>query len=446
MSHKRRTHPSGPTEMIEAGVIERLQASVQRLEHSERLQRALFAIADMAASGLVMQSLLEGLHRIVSQLMYAENFYIALYDPERETVRFIYFADVMDGQFYRPDQEFTVDELRGTITLSLILGAKPVRGSSNEIACSLGLERGHGVGTPSVDFMAVPMCRDGRVFGILAVQSYEEGRGYTQSDEHVLAFVAGHVLNAVERKLGQEALERRVDERTRELACANDRLQEQVSASERAVHLQATLYRIAALGHGQDGNETFYRSIHQAVGELLNAESFCIALVSDDGQWLDFPYYVDSSGAELMRRPMGRGMSEYAIRCAQTLKLDEESINALIARGEVDAITYGNPAVSWLGAPLMGERGVMGIVVVQSYRSDLYYTQQDAELLTFVSYQIANTLQRRQQAEALQVLNAELEQRVQGTHTGAAPAGSGSGTGAKTAQAPGHARFAHRAA
>ncbi|CAM5198280.1 Diguanylate cyclase (GGDEF)-like protein OS=Castellaniella defragrans OX=75697 GN=HNR28_000921 PE=4 SV=1 [Castellaniella denitrificans] len=413
MSHERRTNPSGSTEMTETGAIERLRASVQRLEHSERLQRALFAIADMAASGLDMQRLLEGLHRIVSQLMYAENFYIALHDPQRETVRFVYFSDVMDGQVYRPDQEFTVGQLRDTITLRLIRRARPMRGSSDEIARALGLEQGHGVGTPSVDFMAVPMCRDGQVFGILAVQSYEEGRGYTQSDEHVLAFVAGHVLNAVERKLGQEALERRVAERTRELALANDRLQEQVRESERAVHLQATLYRIAALGHGQDSNEAFYRSIHQAVGELLNAESFCIALVSDDGQWLDFPYYVDSSGAELVRRPMGRGMSEYAIRCARTLRLEAEAIGALIEQGEVDAATYGTPAVSWLGAPLMGARGVMGVVVVQSYRSDLHYTQQDAELLTFVSYQIASTLQRRQQAEALQALNAQLEQRVQ---------------------------------
>ena len=211
----------------------------------------------------------------------------------------------------------------------------------------------------------------------------------------------------------QEILERRVAERTRELACANARLQEQVRESERAVHLQATLYRIAALSHTQDNNESLYRSIHEAVGELLNAESFCIALVSDDGQWLDFPYYVDSSGAELVRRPLGRGMSEYAIRCAQTLRMEADDISALIEQGEVDAVTYGTPAVSWLGAPLMGSNGVMGVVVIQSYRSDLHYTPQDAELLTFVSYQIANTLQRRQQALALQTLNAQLEQRVQ---------------------------------
>ncbi|MGB3423342.1 MAG: EAL domain-containing protein [Castellaniella sp.] len=412
MSHER-PDPLDPTEMTEAGAIQRLQASVQRLEHSERLQRALFAIADMAASGLDMQSLMEGLHRSIAQLMYAENFFIAQHDPERGTIRFLYFSDVMDGQIYRPDQEYTVDQVRDTITLRLIQAARPMRGPSDEIARALGLERGHGVGTPSVDFMAVPMCRDDQVLGILAVQSYQEGQSYTQSDEHVLAFVAGHVLNAVERKQGQEALERRVAERTRELACANTKLQEQVCESERAAHLQTTLYRIAALSHGEDGNEAFYRGIHQAVGELLDAESFCIALMSADGQWLDFPYYVDSSGAELLRRPMGRGMSEYAIRCAQTLLVDEGEVDALIAQGEVDAVTYGTPAVSWLGAPLMGARGVMGVVVVQSYRSDLHYTQQDAELLTFVSYQIANTLQRRQQAEALQTLNAELEERVQ---------------------------------
>ena len=392
--------------------IQRLQASVERLEQSERLQRALFAIADMAASGLDMQSLLEGLHGIIARLMYAENFYIALYDTQRQTVRFIYFADVMDGQLYRPDQEFTAEQLSNTITLALIRQGQPRRGASDEVARSLGLDRSSAVGTPSVDFMGVPMRREGQVVGLLTVQSYEAGRGYTQSDQNVLAFVAEHVLNAVERKMGQEALERRVADRTRELASANARLQEQVREGERAAHLQATLYRIAALGQSQDGNEAFYRSIHLAVGELLNAENFYIALLSDDRQQLDFPYAVDGAGARLTARPLGRGMSEYAIRCGRTVLMSEAEIGALIARGEVDAATYGPEAACWLGAPLLGAQGVMGVVVLQSYRQELGYTDQDADLLTFVSYQIANTLRRRQQDAALQALNAQLEQRV----------------------------------
>ncbi|WP_322998011.1 EAL domain-containing protein [Castellaniella sp.] len=408
-------HQTGGVEqaaLTEAHAIQRLEASVQRLEQSERLQRALFAIVDMAASGLDMQNLLKGLHGIIAQLMYAENFYIALYDPQTETVRFIYFADVMDGQLYGPDQEFTAEQLRNTITLALIRNGQPRRGASDEVASSLGLDRSSAVGTPSVDFMGVPMRRDGQVMGLLTVQSYESGQGYTQSDQNVLAFVAEHVLNAVDRKLGQEALERRVADRTSELACANARLQEQVREGERAAHLQATLYRIAALGHSQDGNEAFYRNIHLAVGELLNAENFYIALVSDDEQRLDFPYYVDGAGARLIARPWGRGMSEYAIRQGQTVLMDGIGIRALMEGGEVDAATYGPEAVCWMGAPLLGSKGVMGVVVLQSYRRGLSYTEQDADLLTFVSYQIASTLQRRQQDAALQTLNAQLEQRV----------------------------------
>jgi diguanylate cyclase (GGDEF)-like protein len=56
---------------------------------------------------------------------------------------------------------------------------------------------------------------------------------------------------------------------------------------------------------------------------------------------------------------------------------------------------------------------VLGAVAVQSYREDRTYDEGDAELLTFVAHQIASSLQRRRSAEALQQLNADLEQRVQ---------------------------------
>jgi (p)ppGpp synthase/HD superfamily hydrolase len=63
-----------------ASTIEKisLRSSLERREQSERLQRALFAIADMASSDLDMPEMLSGLHKIVGDLMYAENFYIAL--------------------------------------------------------------------------------------------------------------------------------------------------------------------------------------------------------------------------------------------------------------------------------------------------------------------------------------------------------------------------------
>ena len=395
--------------------IQRLHASVKDLEQAEQLQHALFAIADMAASDRDMQSLLRGLHQIIGRLMYAENFYIALYDRQRETIRFIYFADEMDGGMYGPEQEFKASEMGGSLTLGLIRHGRAVRGPSEQIAETLGLIHEDALGTPSVDFMGVPMRRNDEVVGALVVQSYREGFSYTQSDCAVLSFVAEHVLNAVERKRGQEALEQHVADRTVELAQANMQLQAQVAERERAAHLQATLYKIAALANSQERDEDFYRSIHHSVGELLYAENFYIALLSADGTQLEIPYSVDVAGDDRVDRPLGQGLTEYALRLGHALLIDDQGVRELVARGEMDATHHASrtSAVCWLGAPLMGADGVMGMVVVQSYRPDLVYSSEDAELLTFVAHQIASSVQRRRHAEALHALNAELEQRVQ---------------------------------
>ncbi len=60
-----------------------LQDSHEQLERSESLQRALFAISDLAGSERDMPDMLRGIHAIVSTLMYAENFFIVLHDAAR---------------------------------------------------------------------------------------------------------------------------------------------------------------------------------------------------------------------------------------------------------------------------------------------------------------------------------------------------------------------------
>ena len=81
-----------------------LETTNARLSQSEQLQRALFAIADLAGSERDMPDMLRGIHAIVGTLMYAENFFIALHDAERDTIRFLYFADVEDTGAARPER------------------------------------------------------------------------------------------------------------------------------------------------------------------------------------------------------------------------------------------------------------------------------------------------------------------------------------------------------
>ena len=63
----------------------RAQARIVSLQKSQRLQQALYEIADLAGSKLEVPEILSRIHAVVGGLMYAENFLIALYDPDRDT-------------------------------------------------------------------------------------------------------------------------------------------------------------------------------------------------------------------------------------------------------------------------------------------------------------------------------------------------------------------------
>ncbi|MBW3551821.1 MAG: diguanylate cyclase, partial [Proteobacteria bacterium] len=269
-------------------------------------------------------------------------------------------------------------------------------------------------GAADLDWLGVPMIRDGQVIGTVVVQSYLHADCFSDMDRALLIFVGEHILTALERKQGQEQLERHVAERTRQLAEANAILQTEVRERERSEKIQSILYRIAALANLDDDSGRFYEQVHTAVGELINAENFYIALLAEDRRHLHFPYSVDAVDKTRPTRELGRGVSEYVIRSGRPLLADRATTERLIDQGELDpALDRGPLARHWLGVPLLVGEQVMGMVAVQSHDESVSYDERDAELLTFVSHQIANSLQRRNAAAALLRLNNELEQRVQ---------------------------------
>ncbi len=69
----------------------RSQARIESLQKAQRLQRALYEIADLAGSRLEMEQMLPRIHAVVGALMSAENFYIVLCDERLQWMRFIIF-------------------------------------------------------------------------------------------------------------------------------------------------------------------------------------------------------------------------------------------------------------------------------------------------------------------------------------------------------------------
>lgn len=388
----------------------RAQARIESLQKSERLQQALYEIADLAGSGLEMEDMLRRIHSVVGRLMYARNFYIVLYDDAARALRFLYFADQIDAFKSEPDRAIPIDDMPSSLTVGLLLHGEPLRGPSEEIRNKLGIPRDPEHGPDSEDWLGVLMRREGRVSGAIVVQSYDHPASYSDEDRVLLEFVAQHIQTALDRKHAQVELERRVGERTRELQRANEELQAEIIERQRGEELQRALFKIAEFTATTDSLERFYAQAHAVVDELLYARNFYIAMLSADGRHLEFPYSVDERESHRQTRRLASGLTEYVLATAQPLLAHRTDIAALEASGKVRS--FGEQAYCWLGVPLFRGETVVGVITVQSYQEGISFTLRDQELLTFVAHQIGSGLQRKLAQDDLKAAHLELEQRV----------------------------------
>ncbi|HZY33356.1 MAG TPA: EAL domain-containing protein [Rhodanobacter sp.] len=387
----------------------RLYEAISRLALAERLQRALYAIAEQAGAEHDMPEMMRSLHAIVGSLMYAENFYIVLYDAATDTVRFPYYVDIADTDPPPPDQSLPLHDMLHSLTWNLLQEGRPLMGSIEELRQQFG-DRFVLIGPSCEHWLGAPLLRAGRVVGGIVMQSYRADTHYSRHDLELLNYVAQHVQTALERREAHIELGRRVTDRTAALREANRVLRQQVLQRQRGERLQAALFRIAELANTSDSPEKFYAAMHQVISGLLYARNFYIALVDEENGHLTFPYSVDDVDSVRPPRAHGRGATEYVLRHAKPLLATPAEIDRLSALGEISH--FGARSVCWLGVPLIWGGKAMGVLALQSYSPEHTYNERDQELLTFVSYHIANALQRKQAAASLKQAYAGLERRV----------------------------------
>ncbi|ASR44321.1 hypothetical protein BEN78_14045 [Xanthomonas citri pv. mangiferaeindicae] len=392
--------------------LARAERRLESMRRAERLQQALYEIAELASSTLDMDEVLARIHAVVGRLTTAENFYIVLYDDLRETLRFLYFVDERDPWQADPQQELSIAQMPDSLTTVLLREGQPMLGPSAALRAQYGLPDSDTLhGPDSADWLGVPLRRDGRICGALVVQSYDQPDRYRDEDRALLEFVAQHILTALDRKRAQAELERRVASRTQELQTANRGLQAQIVERERAGTLQRALYRISELSAAPGSLERFYADLHAIVGELLYARNFYIAMLSPDGTRLEFPYSIDERDAVRRARPRGDGLTEYVIATGAPLLAMHEDIRRLEAAGALRS--HGSHAQCWLGVPLGRDGRPVGVIAVQSYDPQIAFSPNDQALLTFVAHHIDSAMDRKRAQEQLKAAHTELEFRVE---------------------------------
>jgi PAS domain S-box-containing protein len=182
---------------------------------------------------------------------------------------------------------------------------------------------------------------------------------------------------------------------------------EDVTGRRRAeVERQALLEIVQGLNTTYDLKELF-SLIHRAVGRVLYAENFLIALYNPETGFLHFEFFVDKYDPPPPPRPLGKGLTGYVLHNDLPLLLSHDDQRRMAGEGVVEVV--GTFSASWLGVPLRTPSGTIGVLVVQHYEETPVYSESDVEFLTSVAGQVAVAIERRRAEVALRRSEAELK-------------------------------------
>ena len=325
------------------------------------------------------------IHRIVGELMYADNFYIALYDEATNRINFPYYVDTIDEAIPDPAVWDVLGEGdAGGITGYVLRTGSPLYQNTEGWRKLVEAGEVSELGEPALSWLGVPLRSEGQTLGVIAVQSYREDRSHTKRDLEVLTFVAQHIASALERT-------RAVDEtrqRNAELAVVNEVGQ--------ALAAQLDFDAIVEL-------------VGERIRGIFATDSLFVALVDEAAGVIRFPYGVEAGqpfrGDQIEPIPLGMGLSSYVIQHNEPV-LTRTRDDPM----PVEAVVRGANPESWLGVPIPAGDRVIGLVALESERPHAF-GEADQRLLGTLAASMGVALENARLFGETRRLLAETDQR-----------------------------------
>ncbi len=177
------------------GIIE----DITERKKMEKLKNSIYRISEAAHSAQDLDELFRSIHNIIGELMPAKNFYLALYDYDREMLSFPYFADEYD-------ETPAPKKLGKGLTEYVLRSGEPLLASPGVFDDLVKKGEVEPIGAPSIDWLGVPLKTENKTFGIMVVQSYTEGVRFKEEDKEILKLVSAQTAMAIKRKHAEKQI------------------------------------------------------------------------------------------------------------------------------------------------------------------------------------------------------------------------------------------------
>ncbi|RLC76579.1 MAG: hypothetical protein DRJ03_12090 [Chloroflexi bacterium] len=357
-----------------ARLLQDTRARAEELAVLNKLSQALTARLDVA-------HVLEEAYRGVSRLMDTTDFYIVLYQPDKEEIAFA--LDVIDGEIQKP---YVTRRAGQGLAEHVIHTRAPLLIQENlpEMLEEMGIELGR---RPAFSWVGVPLIVGDRVLGMMAaIQSHAGSPAYGEHDRDLLLSVASQTATALQNAYLFEETQRRATQ----LALIND-IAEKIAA---ALGLESVLERAARLVQESFG-------YHHVAIFTVDREQGEIMMRTRAG---DFVHLFPPDH----RLKLGQGIVGWTGLHNETLLANDVDADPRYVNLYPDVV----PTRSELCAPIGVGREVVGVLDVQSPQRDAF-DENDVLVLETLADQIAVAIENARLYEEITGYAEQLEQRVQ---------------------------------
>jgi len=351
-----------------------------------KVQDALYRIAELASSAQDMQEFYSAIHGVVGELMYASNFYIALYDEERQLMNYPYYADEVAGdELPDPNQWYAIRTAEGHGVTAYVLRTGEPQLIDYERYQKL-IEQGEivalGVTTEDSSWLGVPLVAERETVGVLAVQSHTAEHQYTENNKELLAFVGQHVGAALSRARAIEETR----QRNAELALINS-VQEAIA--------------------GELDSQAIYDAVGDRIRDVFDAQTVVIATLDDVTELVHYRYIIER-GERLQEEPSPPvGFSKHVLETREPLLL-AENVDAESKRYQAPTIAGGEDPKSVLFVPLVVGGRATGVISLQNIDREHAFRESDQQLLETLASSLSVALENARLVHETRQRNAEL--------------------------------------
>lgn len=178
---------------------------------------------------------------------------------------------------------------------------------------------------------------------------------------------------------------------------------------ERLEAVQSMLLDIGQLSMSCTDIRQFVGAVHRALGRIMYAANFYVALSDSDDGTVRFVYFVDEVDVDLVPGPetaVALGPPEQSPTAWVIAHREKLSLTAHDFRQrdiESGNQSIGSNAEQWMGCPLLDQHHqVLGAIVIQSYDVQHRYSDEDEALFGVIANHVSVALQGLQSVDRLE--------------------------------------------